>query len=42
MIDINKGLCYKGILSGAISSVVERLLHTQEAVGSIPTSPTIL
>jgi hypothetical protein len=26
---------------GAISSVVERFLHTEEATGSIPVSPTI-
>ena len=26
----------------AISSVVERFLHTEEATGSIPVSPTIL
>ena len=29
-------------LGRAISSVVERFLHTEEATGSIPVSPTML
>ena len=31
----------KNIIIRALSSVVERLLHTQEVVGSIPTARTI-